>query len=101
MTRQRFFDRELTDGRDATMHSAFDRAHRVLRKTTEQCLLAAFALMLRAARISRIFPSEVATFIFGRNLFALGGIAGLLRRGLLGLARRLILPLALLFGPRS
>ena len=101
MTRQRFFDRELADGQDVRTRSPFDRAHRVLRDTTEQCLLAALALMLLAAKISRIFPSEVATFIFGRNLFALGGIAGLLRCGLLGLARRLILPLALLFGPRS
>ena len=104
MTRQRCFDHDLIDGRDATMHSPFDTAQRVLRDTTEQCRLAALAWMSLGAQIFPdflgIFSAVAAAFIFRRILFGVGDIAGLLRCGLFGLARRLMPPLGVLFGPR-
>ena len=79
MTRQRCFDHDLTDGRDATTHSPFDRAHRVLRDTTERCLLAALAVMSLVAQIFPdflgIFSAVAAAFIFGRILFGVGGVS--------------------------
>ncbi|MEO5616052.1 MAG: MAPEG family protein [Cypionkella sp.] len=76
----RFLNAELIDGQDGGAGSAADRAQRVLRNTTEQCVLVALAWPALAIQLAPaqagLFPALAGTFLIGRIAFTLGYAKG-------------------------
>lgn len=76
----RFFDPAIIHGQDPAAGTPADRARRILRNTTEQCLLAALvwpalAVQLDPARLG-IIPALACGFVVGRVAFAAGYARG-------------------------
>ncbi len=80
MANMRFLDASLIDGQDGGAGSAADRAQRVLRNTTEQCVLVALAWPALAIQLAPaqagLFPALAVTFLIGRLAFTLGYAKG-------------------------
>lgn len=80
MANMRFLHAELIDGQDGSAGSAADLAQRVLRNTTEQCVLVALAWPALAIQLAPaqagLFPALAVTFLIGRAAFMLGYAKG-------------------------
>ena len=80
MANMRFLNAALIDGQDGGAGSAADLAQRVLRNTTEQCVLVALAWPALAIQLAPtqagLFPALAVTFLIGRAAFALGYAKG-------------------------